>query len=184
MYALIQHLQLNSIHLIWTKGNPIYSSDTVYFTVTDEWGNACSYIQSNYAGFGTGAVPKGCGFTLQNRGSGFVLDKNHVNALKGGKRPYHTIIPALATKGGELFLSYGVMGGYMQPQGHVQVLLNILRGFTPQAALDAPRFCISAGIPHAESSTSGAAGDINSEVYFEDGFSKETIETLRGKSSS
>ncbi|PPQ67080.1 hypothetical protein CVT25_005681 [Psilocybe cyanescens] len=135
---------------------------------TDQWGNACSYIQSNYA-----AVPKGCGFTLQNRGSGFTLDKNHPNSLKGGKRPYHTIIPALATKGDELFLSYGVMGGFMQ------VLLNMLRGFTPQTALDAPRFCISAGIPDAESNNTGAAGDINSEVYFEDGISKETVETLR-----
>ncbi|KAF8912978.1 gamma-glutamyltranspeptidase [Gymnopilus junonius] len=161
-------------------GNPANSSDTVYFSVTDQWGNACSYIQSNYAGFGTGAIPKGCGFTLQNRGSGFVLDINHPNALKGGKRPYHTIIPALATKDDELFLSYGVMGGFMQPQGHVQVLLNVLRGFTPQAALDAPRFCISAGTPDAESSSTGLAGDINSEVYFEDGFSKETVEVLRG----
>lgn len=160
-------------------GNPVNSSDTVYFSVTDQWGNACSYIQSNYAGFGTGAVPKGCGFTLQNRGSCFVLNKNHPNALKGGKRPYHTIIPALATRGGELFLSYGVMGGYMQPQGHVQVLFNILRGFTPQAALDAPRFCISAGLPDSESSSTGSAGDINSEVYFEDGFSDETIVKLR-----
>ncbi|KJA25753.1 hypothetical protein HYPSUDRAFT_37218 [Hypholoma sublateritium FD-334 SS-4] len=160
-------------------GSPINSSDTVYFSVTDQWGNACSYIQSNYAGFGTGAVPKGCGFTLQNRGSGFVLDKKHPNALKGGKRPYHTIIPALATKGDELFLSYGVMGGFMQPQGHVQVLLNILRGFTPQAALDAPRFCISAGTPDAEDESTSSAGDINSEVYFEDGTSQETIAALK-----
>uniref|UniRef100_A0A8H7Y9Z4 Gamma-glutamyltranspeptidase n=1 Tax=Psilocybe cubensis TaxID=181762 RepID=A0A8H7Y9Z4_PSICU len=160
-------------------GNPVNSSDTVYFSVTDQWGNACSYIQSNYAGFGTGAVPKGCGFTLQNRGSGFVLTKGHPNALKGGKRPYHTIIPALATKGDDLFLSYGVMGGFMQPQGHVQVLLNILRGFTPQTALDSPRFCISAGTPDVESKDTGAAGDINSEVYFEDGISQETIEALR-----
>jgi len=71
-----------------------------------------------------------------------------------------------------------------KPQGHVQVLLNMLRGFTPQAALDAPRFCISAGIPDAESSTTGAAGDVNSEVYLEDGFSKETVDTLRGEFSS
>ncbi|CAA7259943.1 unnamed protein product [Cyclocybe aegerita] len=160
-------------------GNPVHSSDTVYFSVTDQWGNACSYIQSNYAGFGTGAVPKGCGFTLQNRGSGFVLERNHPNALKGGKRPYHTIIPALATRDGELFLSYGVMGGFMQPQGHVQVLLNILRGFSPQAALDAPRFCISAGTPDAEDKSTGSAGDVNSEVYFESEFPKETVEALR-----
>jgi len=71
-----------------------------------------------------------------------------------------------------------------KPQGHVQVLLNILRGFTPQAALDAPRFCISTGTPDSKSRTSGTAGYINSEVYFEDGFSNETIDTLRGKSSS
>lgn len=71
-----------------------------------------------------------------------------------------------------------------KPQGHVQVLLNMLRGFTPQAALDAPRFCISAGIPDAESSTTGAAGDVNSEVYFEDSFSTETVDTLRGAFSS
>ncbi|TFK36827.1 gamma-glutamyltranspeptidase [Crucibulum laeve] len=160
-------------------GQPVNSSDTVYFSVTDQWGNACSYIQSNYAGFGTGAVPKGCGFTLQNRGNGFVLDANHPNGLKGGKRPYHTIIPALATRGDELFLSYGVMGGYMQPQGHVQVLLNILRGFTAQAALDAPRFCISAGSPETQNNATGDAGDINSEVYFEEGISTDTVDKLR-----
>uniref|UniRef100_A0A0W0FGJ2 Putative gamma-glutamyltranspeptidase n=1 Tax=Moniliophthora roreri TaxID=221103 RepID=A0A0W0FGJ2_MONRR len=160
-------------------GNPFNSSDTVYFSVTDRWGNACSYIQSNYAGFGTGAIPKGCGFTLQNRGSGFILDENHPNALKGGKRPYHTIIPCLATKGEGLFLSFGVMGGFMQPQGHVQVLLNILRGYTPQAALDAPRFCISAGSPETQSQSTGNAGDINGEVYFEEGIPDETIAKLR-----
>ncbi|THH17393.1 hypothetical protein EW146_g3404 [Bondarzewia mesenterica] len=146
--------------------------------VTDQWGNACSYIQSNYAGFGTGAVPKGCGFTLQNRGSGFTLRENHPNAVQGGKRPYHTIIPALATRGDDLFLSYGVMGGFMQPQGHVQVLLNVLRGFSPQAALDAPRFCISAGSPDTQTQSTGEAGDINSEVYFEEGIPVETVEKL------
>lgn len=154
-------------------GDPTNSSDTVYFSVTDQWGNACSYIQSNYAGFGTGAIPKGCGFTLQNRGSGFVLDENHPNGLKGGKRPYHTIIPAIATRGDDLFLSYGVMGGFMQPQGHVQVLLNILRGFTAQAALDAPRFCISAGTPDS------ASGHTNSKIYLEEGIDLETVNKLR-----
>ncbi|KAI0004217.1 gamma-glutamyltranspeptidase [Russula compacta] len=160
-------------------GSPVQSSDTVYFSVTDQWGNACSYIQSTYTNFGTGAVPKGCGFTLQSRGAGFLLESGHPNTLKGGKRPYHTIIPALATRGDDLFLSYGVMGAFMQPQGHVQVLLNILRGFGPQAALDAPRFCISPGTPDAAVMNTGCAGDINSEVYFEDGISPKTVEQLR-----
>ncbi|KAF8560254.1 gamma-glutamyltranspeptidase [Imleria badia] len=159
-------------------GNPVNSSDTVYFTVADQWGNACSYIQSNYAGFGTGAVPKGCGFTLQNRGAGFVLKEGHPNCLQGAKRPYHTIIPAMALKGDELFLSYGVMGGFMQPQGHVQVLLNMLRGFTAQAALDAPRFCISAGTPDHDDKDD-EFGVANSEVYFEHGILPATVAKLR-----
>jgi len=161
-------------------GNPVQSSDTVYFTVTDQWGNACSFIQSNYAGFGTGAVPKGCGFTLQNRGAGFVLREGHPNVLKGSKRPYHTIIPALATRGDDLFMSYGVMGGFMQPQGHVQVLLNMLRGFSPQSAVDAPRFCISTETPDAVvRNEEGQAGEINSAVYFEEGISPDAVEKLR-----
>ena len=86
----------------------------------------------------------------------------------------------MALRGDELFLSYGVMGGFMQPQGHVQVLLNILRGYGVQAALDAPRFCISAGSPDTESSSTGQSGDINSEVYFEEGIPEAVVERLRG----
>ncbi|GFZ50997.1 LOW QUALITY PROTEIN: hypothetical protein JCM24511_08755 [Saitozyma sp. JCM 24511] len=154
-------------------GNPINSSDTVYLATADKDGNSCSFIASNYAGFGTGAIPKGCGFTLQNRGTGFTLREGHPNNVKGGKRPYHTIIPAMVTQGEELLMSFGVMGG------HVQVLLNKLRGFSAQASLDAPRFCISAGLPDAGTANAASAGDIDSEIWFEDGIAPEVVDELR-----
>jgi gamma-glutamyltranspeptidase / glutathione hydrolase len=119
--------------------------DTVYFSVVDGEGNACSFINSNYMGYGTGIVPRGWGFSLQNRGLGFSLDPQHPNVIQPGKRPYHTIIPAMATyeKDGALFASYGVMGGFMQPQGHMQVTVaQIDDHLDPQASLDRPRFSI------------------------------------------
>lgn len=157
------------------------NSDTVYFAVSDKDGNGMSFINSNYAGFGSCIIPKDCGFTLQNRGSTFDLGpENHPNLYKGGKRPYHTIIPGMITHGSEsgdereLHSVFGVMGGFMQPQGHVQVLLNMeVFGMNPQQALDAPRICIGAGLPDAGKEMGGQT------IYVEEGIPEEVFRGLK-----
>jgi gamma-glutamyltranspeptidase/glutathione hydrolase len=115
-------------------------ADTIFLSVVDKDRNCVALIQSNYMGFGSGLGAPGTGFGLQNRGCLFSLDPKHANKLEPGKRPFHTIIPAMVTKDGDPFFSFGVMGGDMQPQGHVQVLVNMLDfGMNVQAAGDAPR---------------------------------------------
>ena len=115
-------------------------SDTVYLSVIDKDRNCVSFINSLYESFGSGIVVPGTGICLQNRGANFSLDPKSPNALAPNKRPYHTIIPAMAFRGDKPWLSFGVMGGFMQPQGHVQTLLNMAEfKMDPQRALDAPR---------------------------------------------
>ena len=125
---------------VWSHGIPP-KSGTVYLCCADGEGNMVSYIQSNYMGFGSGIVAEGTGIALQNRGADFSLDPDAANRLEPGKRTYHTIIPGFLMKDGAPVGPFGVMGGYMQPQGHVQVAMNYIDfGLDPQQALDAPRW--------------------------------------------
>ncbi len=114
--------------------------NTIYLTVADEEGNMVSLIQSNYRGLGSGMCPPGLGFILQDRGELFTLEEGHFNVYEPGKRPFHTIIPAFITKDGIPCMSFGVMGGSMQPQGHAQIVVNMIDfGMNLQEAGDAPR---------------------------------------------
>ena len=153
------------------------SGDTIYLTAADQYGNMISLIQSNYRGMGSGMMPPGLGFMLQDRGELFSLDKNHRNALEGGKRPFHTIIPAFVTKDGKPFMSFGVMGGATQPQAHAQIIINMIDfGLNLQEAGDAPR------IVHSGSSqpTDEVMSDGGS-LSIESGFGKEIEKQLTKK---
>ena len=161
----------------------IYSSgqlsegETIYMTVADKEGYMVSLIQSNYYGMGSGVVPEGVGFMLQNRGALFSLDENHANVYAPGKRPFHTIIPAFVTKDGVPFLSFGVMGGDFQPQGHSQIVMNVIDfGMNIQEAGDAPRW------DHKGSSSPRGNKVKNSgKIRVESGISYETIRQLMAR---
>lgn len=158
-------------------GSPGKYGDTIYLTTADSEGNMVSLIQSNYRGMGSGMTPPGLGFILQDRGEMFSLDRAHMNRLEGGKRPFHTIIPGFVTKNNEPWLSFGLMGGAMQPQGHAQILINMIDfNMDVQEAGDAPR------IHHAGSSE--PTGEIMKDggiLNLESSFPYSTIRELMRK---
>ena len=151
--------------------------NTIYMTVADKDGNMVSLIQSNYRGMGSGMTPGDLGFILQDRGELFSLDKNHMNVFEPHKRPFHTIIPAFITKDGKPYISFGLMGGAMQPQGHAQIVVNLIDfGMNLQEAGDAPR------IRHDGSSQpTGEVMIDGGVVNLESGFSFETINALMAR---
>jgi gamma-glutamyltranspeptidase/glutathione hydrolase len=160
-------------------GDPnLEHGDTIYLTVVDKDRNCCSFIQSNYFGFGSFVTPGDVGFVLQNRGCLFALDETHLNRLEPHKRPFHTIIPAMVTKEGKPWFCFGVMGGDMQPQGHVQVLINMIDfGMNVQDAGDAAR------VRHLGSAepTGEPAKPNGGTVVVESGISEETVVALTSK---
>jgi gamma-glutamyltranspeptidase/glutathione hydrolase len=159
-------------------GDPrLRHGDTIYLTVVDKDRNCCSLIQSVFHQFGSQVVPGDVGFAIQNRGNSFVLDESHANRLEPHKRPFHTIIPAMVTKDGKPWFCFGVMGGDMQPQGHVQVLVNLIDfGMNVQAAGDAAR------VQHFGSATpTGLPAEGSGSVTVESGISDDVVAALRSK---
>ncbi|MHC4520988.1 MAG: gamma-glutamyltransferase, partial [Planctomycetota bacterium] len=156
----------------YEAGNPaLNEGDTIYLTVADKDGNMVSLIQSNYLGMGSGLAPDGLGFIFQDRGELFTLEEGHFNTYAPHKRPFHTIIPAFITKDGEPFMSFGVMGGPTQPQGHVQIVVNIVDfGMDVQEAGDAPRM-----VHFGSSQPTGSKMTDGGTVYLESGFPYETV---------
>ena len=151
--------------------------NTIYLTVADQWGNMVSLIQSNYRGMGSGMVPPGLGFMLQDRGELFALEDGHYNVYEPGKRPFHTIIPAFITKDGKPLVSFGLMGGAMQPQGHAQIVINLVDfDMNLQEAGDAPRIRHSGSSqPTGEQMTDGG------NLHLESGIDYEVIRALMRK---
>ena len=177
-YADIRRKDINSENSASTvsPGN-IENGDTIYLTTADSEGNMVSLIQSNYRGMGSGMVPEGLGFMLQDRGELFSLDENHFNVYAPKKRPFHTIIPAFITKDGNPFISFGLMGGAMQPQGHAQIVINIIDfDMNLQEAGDAPR------IRH-QSNQQPTGGEMTDggELALEKGFDYKQIRELMKK---
>ncbi|MBK6962476.1 MAG: gamma-glutamyltransferase [Bacteroidales bacterium] len=158
---------------VFEAGDPM-EGGTIYLTVADKDGNMVSLIQSNYRGLGSGMVPPGLGFMLQDRGELFSLEAGHPNVYEPGKRPFHTIIPCFITKNGLPFISFGVMGGDFQPMGHVQIVMNLVDfGMNLQEAGDAPR------ISHSGSTDpTGGVNPGKGEIQLESGFSYEVVREL------
>ncbi len=159
----------------FTAGDP-FARETIYMTTADKDGNMVSLIQSNYRGMGSGMVPDGLGFMLQDRGELFNLDSSHANAYAPGKRPFQTIIPAFVTKNGKPFMTLGVMGGDFQPMGHAQIIMNVIDfGMNIQEAGDAPRMDhLGSSDPTGAEERDRRGGEIN----VESGFAYETIREL------
>ncbi len=152
----------------------IETGNTIYLTVADKYGNMVSLIQSNYRGMGSGMCPTGLGFILQDRGEMFSLAQGHANMYAPGKRPFHTIIPGFITKDGKPWISFGVMGGDMQPQGHAQIVINLIDfKMNLQEAGDAPRiYHTGSSEPTGEQMTDGGI------LHLESGFRTEVIQKL------
>ena len=180
-YSRRRNEQINMSHSATNvpAGDPrLTQGDTVYLTVVDKDRNCCSLIQSIYYGFGSKVVPGDVGFPIQNRGALFALSDNHLNRLEPHKRPFHTIIPALVTKNEKPFFCFGVMGGDMQPQGHAQVLVNLVDfGMNVQAAGDAAR------VRHVGSAspTGRTADQHGGQLHVESGISNEVVSALQAK---
>lgn len=168
-------IDLQKAALDQSAGSPPPHGDTTYLSIADSEGMMVSFIQSNYWEFGSGIVPEGLGFALQNRGSAFTLEEGHANVYAPGKRPFHTIIPGMLMKDQQPVMAFGVMGGFLQPQGHVQILVNIIDlGMNVQEAGDAARF-----IHSGDSQPTGGTMKDGGRLLLESGVDPDVVEELR-----